>query len=1469
MKKGIILLVVVVFCLNFFLLPGAANGEYSSGGFCGENYDNLSWKFDSVTGVLSIEGSGSMEYYGFQDAPWFSYAEDITTIILPDGLTSIPGYAFQNCRITSIVIPETVTSISVYAFGGCAELIYNEYGGAKYLGSYDNPYFVLMQATDLNITACDISENTKLIAGNAFGGCENLTTISIPDSVASIGEYAFRDCGNLSSVYMGSGVTYMGTDAFYCCYNLQSVHLFDIGTWCGIRFENASAVPQYFGASLYVNDAPITDLVIPDGVAAINAYAFYAVQTLNSVTISGSVKYVGMQAFASCENLATVTIANGATGIERDAFYRCYQLAYNEYDNALYLGNEGNPYYALIKAKGEKITACAIHESTVVIAARAFGNSKLKKITVPDSVVDIGPNAFGYRIEEVTLGAGTTQIGDQVFYGCSELKSIVIPATVTSIGNQAFYECESLTSISLPAGLTAIGDQAFYDCWRWKNVELPDGLLSIGREAFSGCSEMEDLSIPNTVTSIGERAFANCYNIKSVTVPSSVAVISTGMFAGCGGLAEVIISEGITSIEDDAFFGCYSLVNISIPDSVTSIAQGVFYDCYKLAYNCFDAAYYLGNENNPYLVLMKAKDTGITSCEIHQDTKIIYCEAFMNCDKLISVSVPDGVTDVQERVFAYCRNLTEITLPDSVTSLGNGVFCYCESLKHVTVPKDVSVLINVFEGCAALESVVLPENLTVLGQNLFYSCTSLAEVVIPASVKEIGNYAFYNCTGLTSIVIPEGVETIAYGAFVSCANLTVVTLPASITTIEADAFYYCDNLWHVLYRGTAEQWDDMIIWKTGNDTFLNAVRHDNCTGEEVIDAVNKMCPMCGGPCEHIWDDGVVTIPPECEYTGEILYTCISCGETYTERIPAIGHSYGEWEIITPPTQTEEGYEIRTCYTCGATEGRNIPVLEAEKYAKGTLVFCTDGVAYLYGADGVVEETFTGWMTESYYYEIINGSMVFNTPWADSTWKITAVVFEAGVAPENTDYWFMYCTQLVSVTIADGLTTIGKDMFFGCSQLTGITIPASVTSLGSFAFSDCENLSKILFQGDAPDIGEYAFHRMTATAYYPAWNTTWTADRRQSYQGNITWVGYWTEDVGVDVPRCPDGHICMEIVTEPTCTEAGYTTYFCDVCDDSYVDNYVDALNHAMDHWFMTKGPTCMEEGEECRVCIRCGHQEYRAVEKLEHMYRIEVIDPTCTEGGYNSHICVNCGATYTTDHVEALGHNWDEGVVTKEPTVESEGEKTYTCYRCGETHTESIPKKEPVIYDTPEDDTVTIPDNDCFEGGTTVIVEVIEEGELFEQITEVMENVAESYVAYEFTAIKDDVAVQPNGKLTVTFTIPEGYSTNITIYYMTEDGKLEKLDVLVDPETRVITVELECLGMYILVDQDTAPDVLLGDANGDGRVNARDARLLLRYAAGLADEDEIDLAAADYNGDGRVNARDARGVLRYAAGLEG
>ena len=129
--------------------------------------------------------------------------------------------------------------------------------------------------------------------------------------------------------------------------------------------------------------------------------------------------------------------------------------------------------------------------------------------------------------------------------------------------------------------------------------------------------------------------------------------------------------------------------------------------------------------------------------------------------------------------------------------------------------------------------------------------------------------------------------------------------------------------------------------------------------------------------------------------------------------------------------------------------------------------------------------------------------------------------------------------------------------------------------------------------------------------------------------------------------------------------------------------------------------------------------------------------------------------------------------------------------------------EDEVIYDIPADSNVSIPENDCFEENTTVKVEEIKSGNTMQTVNKAMETVAEKYVAYEFTATKDNAAVQPNGKLTVTFAIPDGYSNNVAVFYMAKDGKLEKLNTTVNTKERTATAELEHFSTYILADENS------------------------------------------------------------------
>ena len=150
-----------------------------------------------------------------------------------------------------------------------------------------------------------------------------------------------------------------------------------------------------------------------------------------------------------------------------------------------------------------------------------------------------------------------------------------------------------------------------------------------------------------------------------------------------------------------------------------------------------------------------------------------------------------------------------------------------------------------------------------------------------------------------------------------------------------------------------------------------------------------------------------------------------------------------------------------------------------------------------------------------------------------------------------------------------------------------------------------------------------------------------------------------------------GHSYEEVVTEPTCTESGYTTHTCSACGDSYTDSETEALGHSYTSE-VVKEPTCTENGLVTYTCSRCGDTYSEETEATGHSYEATDSSATCTEGGYTTYTCSVCGDTYTEYSTEALGHDYASEVTT-EATCTEAGVMTYTCTRCGDSYTEEIP----------------------------------------------------------------------------------------------------------------------------------------------------------------------------------------------------
>ncbi|MBR7033581.1 MAG: leucine-rich repeat protein [Clostridia bacterium] len=251
--------------------------------------------------------------------------------------------------------------------------------------------------------------------------------------------------------------------------------------------------------------------------------------------------------------------------------------------------------------------------------------------------------------------------------------------------------------------------------------------------------------------------------------------------------------------------------------------------------------------------------------------------------------------------------------------------------------------------------------------------------------------------------------------------------------------------------------------------------------------------------------------------------------------------------------------------------------------------------------------------------------------------IPATLTEAGWNYSVANGPFCECTSLKNVCLADGLTTVPAHLFAGCSGIESIVLPDTVETIEDRAFLECSSLVSVTIPDSVTSIGDAAFFGCDSLSdvYFGGTMEQW----------NRIDIGEDNDPLESATIHFADEHIhsYLAVVTAPTCTDQGYTTYTCSRCGDEYTDNYTDPLGH--DYAETVTAPTCTEQGYTTHVCSRCGETYVdNYTDALGHDFVEETIAPTCTEEGYTAHTCSRCGDAYADTYTDALGHSFVGGV---------------------------------------------------------------------------------------------------------------------------------------------------------------------------------------------------------------------------------
>ncbi len=955
----------------------------------------------------------------------FYNQQQIKSITVPESVERIEEGAFSNCKgLKSIVLHDGITFIGESAFDYCVSLM--SISLPKGLTRLEAG--VLASCKDL--AEIEIPESVTEIAAGAFLGCTLLETVKIPANVKRISNLAFSQCRLLTVIDFG------GTSAEWASVEKEmgwdyestilSVRCTDgeidpIGS-IGLEFRTFDTYAVLVG----IGTCKDSEIIIParyNGLPVTEIWdrAFFEVKGMTSVTIPEGVTYIESEAFLNCPDLREIHLPaslENVTGSLSIGFLNCSALEFIEIA-------EGNAKYYVADN-------CLIEKDTGKLI---LAGGKTQHLAI--GIKSIGAHAFAGNLllKSINIPEGVTDIHISAFEGCTNLASVTLPTTLKTIRQSAFKGCTSLTEIVIPDSVTEIYNGAFSDCKNLKNVTLSKNLTMIDSEAFKACA-IESIVIPTGVKELGA-AFSECEKLKSVTLPAGFERFVGHTFAGCTALESISLPASLKYVGFFTFKNCTSLKELSFGGTVAE-----WNAAYKQERWNDDAAFTAVKCSDGKVKLFSdAEDEGSAGLEYKIDGYGAVLVGIGNCtDKNIVIAPTFGgvpVMRIDSSAFSECDFIESVVIPEGVTIIGDEAFYLCKNLKKVTLPSTLDIIGSwAFANCENLEKVAIPNGIMIIEQRAFSDCVKLSSLTLGKELESIEENAFMNCTSLKSVTIPAKVIYFGNSAFAGCSSLESVTLKKGVDMIGEMVFKDCPRLTAIKYTGKIADWK-----KIGT--------YPDWMGGSSIERV-----ICSDGDARLWDtfDG----------TPGLTYGIAKDGKT--AFLAGIG-VFTDSEIVV------------------ATEFNGLPVTSIayrviNNAPNLTSIYISKTVTDLpkelfYKCDKILSLTVDPenpvYMSESNcIVEKKTGRLLYGC--------------NGSVIPEGVksigESAFASCKELSSLTLPEGVEVIEPRAFSDCTDLSSITLPESLVSVGEFAFYNCSSLESITFGSKIKTIDRYAFSTCT-------------------------------------------------------------------------------------------------------------------------------------------------------------------------------------------------------------------------------------------------------------------------------------------------------------------------------------------------------------------------------------------------------